>query len=210
MAELVWDEPLERTYQSGLDRGLFCDTVTGPALPWNGLVSVDEETKDTVTDVHFDGIAIHQTVVNGDYVATLETLTRPDFFIEYEGNYKIRPGVYLGDQAPRIFNFSWRSDVGNPVDGQDAYKRIHFLYNVIAVPKQRSADTTTKDVKPKTFQWELRSVPQDVTGHKPVSHLILDSRTADPAKFANVELLLYTDAFGPFIFDPNVWIGQLA
>ena len=210
MAELVWDEPLERTYQSGLDRGVFCNPVASPALPWSGLVSIEEDTKDVVTDVYFDGIAIHQTVVNGDYVATLETLTRPDFFVEYEGNYKIRPGVYLGDQAPRIFNFSWRSNVGNPVDGQEAYRRIHFLYNVIAIPTQRSSDTLTDDVKANKFTWELRSTPADITGNRPVSHLILDSRNADPVKFGNVEALLYTDVYGPFIWGPDVWVGQLA
>ena len=45
-----------------------------------------------------------------------------------------------------------------------------------------------------TFSWEITTTPVNVNGHKPTSHLIVDTTVADAGKVTQLETKLYGDA----------------
>lgn len=54
--DVVWDVPGELRYETGLDRGVLYPPGRR-AVPWNGLVSVDESTDEANAEtIYFDGV----------------------------------------------------------------------------------------------------------------------------------------------------------
>lgn len=195
---LSWDNRIDRYYETGIDNGVWCEgTIYG--RPWPGLISVQEQVGVTTEPVYYGGQAIHHITNLGDYQATVKSFARPDGsfydFHLFEGNVQIRPGVYFGGQAPRLFNFSWRSWVGNPVEGAEAAYKIHILYNVIAIPERTISSTETDQPNPRILSWKIRSTPALTDGYAPTSKIVVDSRYTDPSVLSSVETLVWDYAY---------------
>lgn len=196
MPELLWDEIGEKEFQSGLDRGvIYLDD--GSAIPWSGLISVDEEQDYEVSPVHYDGQKIHDLVRPGDYTAQVTAVTYPDALVHLEGFSEDVPGVFYGEQDPGMFNMSYRSYIGNDVDGPSAAYKIHILYNVTAIPQTKTYASLSDDPSIMEFSWDISAIPEEVPGNKPTAHIVLDSRKIDPSLLEQVEKLLYG---GPYVF----------
>lgn len=202
MANIKWDETGSRTYEGGIDHGVLYLT-NGRAIPWNGLVNITESANRSTTPIYFDGRKILDLVELGNYQAKLEAITYPDEVLALEGLGKMINGVYVGDQAPKIFHMSYRTRVGNDVEGPEAHYQIHILYNITAIPADKQYQTFSNESDPMMFEWDLTAVPEEVPGFRPTAHIILDSRFVDDTLMENVELLLYggttaNPAFPPF------------
>lgn len=187
---ITWDALEDRTFESGIDRGVLY-LPDGTAVPWNGLISVAESFDRDVAAVYFDGMKIRDDVTLGSFSATLTALTYPDEFIELEGFGKLKRGIFAGDQSPKQFGLCWRTQVGNAIDGQSVGYKIHILYNVTAVPSDRTFSTLSEDSDPTEFSWEITAVPEEVPGLRPTAHFVIDSKDVDPWLLQDIEAILY-------------------
>jgi len=191
VATLVWDKLGQRLYEAGLDRGVFYkEDSTGVA--WNGLTAIDETLDDVKTEPkYFDGVKYLDEAMVGDFAASLTAFTYPDEFLEYEGIIQLGDGLSVGDQRPKLFGLSYRTMVGNDLEGTDFGYKIHILYNLTAVPSSSTSQTIAETTTLKDFSWELYAVPEPVPGFRPTAHFILDSRFLPADILAVIEDILY-------------------
>lgn len=197
MPALVWDNPDDRLFESGLDRGVLY-LPDGSAVPWNGLTSIVEKFDKDVTPIYYDGVKVHDLVTLGDFSATMKAVTYPEEFTELEGVSQAFPGMFISDQVPQMFGLSYRNKVGNGVSGEDLGYKIHVLYNVTAIPSDKAYATLSDQPSLVEFEWELTAVPEEIRGYRPTAHLILDSRVFDPLFLEDLEAILYgTDTSDP-------------
>lgn len=191
MTSLVWDKAGERLYEAGLDRGVLYKSDSS-GVAWNGLVSVDEVLDDIAAEPRmFDGVKYLDEPVVGDFAATLTAFTYPDEFMEYEGIESMGDGLYVGDQQPKRFGLTYRTLVGNDVEGTDHGYQVHIIYNLTAVPSTLTYNTLSETVSPNNFSWSLTAVPELVPGFRPTAHFILDSRFLPGDILATIEDILY-------------------
>jgi hypothetical protein len=189
MSAIVWDEVGSRTYENGLDRGVLY-LPDGSAVPWNGLVDVDESPDNNSTSVYYDGAKINELVTLGEFKGQIKAITYPDAMTLLSGMGQITEGLYLGKQKLGVFSLSYRTLVGNDVDSQAGYK-IHVLYNVTAVPGGRTSSTLSDNSEAREFDWDISAIPEEIPGFRPTAHIVIDSRYINPAQLAEYEDMLY-------------------
>jgi hypothetical protein len=190
MAVLVWDKLGEKKYETGLDRAVLY-LEDGSAVPWNGLVSVVEKTDRDVQSVYYDGKKINELVSLGDFSATMTAMTYPDEFVSFEGAGQVTDGVLLNNQKSKLFSLCYRTRVGNDVDGDVSSYKIHLIYNVTAVPSDKSYETATDGINPVHFEWSITAIPEEISGFSPTAHIIINSSDIDPLMLSTIEDLLY-------------------
>lgn len=190
MTAINWHQSGDRVYEAGLDRGvLYVHGQSG--VPWNGLVSVDEKNNNTIVPVHFDGAKFNDIVVLGNFSGTLRAFTYPDEFLQCEGVVLDQLGVYLTEQPVKRFNLCYRTKIGEGENELTEGYKIHILYNLTAIPSQKTRKTLSLGITPDLFEWSLTSIPENIEGHRPTSHLIIDSREIDPWLLLDIEDILY-------------------
>lgn len=197
MSAIAWDQLSDRTYESGLDRGVIYPS-SGSPVPWNGLTSIVEKTDGQNTPVYFDGRKINDLVNTGDYAAVLKAITYPDLVSKLEGMSEVTSGMFLGNQSPKSFGLTYRTKLGNAVDGDDAGYKINILYNVTAIPADRTFETRTTSPSPIEFEWDISTVPEEVSGYRPAAHVVINSNDFSSELLEVLEGMLYgTDDADP-------------
>lgn len=198
MTALVWDQLGDRVYESGLDRGVLY-LLDGSAVAWNGLVSVTEKFNRSSNPVYYDGMKINDLIVEGDFSGSLKAITYPEEFVELEGFTSPREGMYVGNQHPKSFSLCYRSRIGNDQD-EDAGYKLHILYNVFALPSDRSYTTLSTSSDLTDFEWFIEAIPEIVTSFRPTAHVVIDSRSFDELLLIELEKMLYgTDTTPPVL-----------
>lgn len=190
MTVLVWDQVGDRRFETGVDRGVLYLPM-GEAVPWNGLTSISEDTSREVKSYYIDGVKYLDHYVPGAYTAKLQAFTYPEELDELTGTSEYAPGVFLHDQRASLFHLSYRTLVGNDVDGVDHAYKIHIVYNVIAVATDGEFSTLSNEVNAQTFGWSLTGTPPTMFGARPTNHVSLHSDGLSPEKLVEVEALLY-------------------
>lgn len=190
MAALVWDKVGDRDFESGLDKGVLY-LPDGSGVPWNGLTSVIEKFDKDASPVYFDGKKIQDLIVLGDFAATLKAITYPEEFDELEGLGTLRPGVHISDQEPKTFGLAYRTMIGNDLDGAESAYKIHLLWNVTALPNDKTYASVSNDPSLVEFEWNLVATPEDVPGFRPTAHFVLNSDELDPWMLEDIEIQLY-------------------
>lgn len=199
MTRIIWDEVGVRRFETGLDRGVLY-TATG-AVPWNGLTSVNTSQNGvSAVPVYFDDKKINEIVYLGDLVAKVKAYTYPDEFLPYDGFIEAAEGMYLDGQQRDTFGMSYRTLVGDDVDGIDLGYKIHLLYNLTAIPEDVTSQTIEANVAPIEFGWTFTSIPDEVEGFRPTAHMIVDSTKVDPIALSALEDILY----GADLSDPRL------
>lgn len=200
MPELIWDRVGDRVYETGLDKGVLY-LPDGSAVPWNGLTSIVESTDASVTPVYYDGRKISDLVTPGDFSGSMKAVTYPDEFVELEGLASPRRGLFYAQQKPTPFALSYRNRIGDDVEGDEAAYKIHVLYNVTAIPTDKTFATASNEPSLMEFEWQITTVPEEIAGYWPTSHVIIDSREFDPWLLEELEAMLY----GAGTDDPSLW-----
>lgn len=193
MTVLEWDKVGDRRYETGIDRGVLY-LRDGSAVPWNGLTSVTEAVSRDVKTYFLDGIKYLDHYVPGSYSAKLAAFTYPDELEKLLGLREYAPGVFLHDQRAQLFNLSYRTLVGNDVDGTNHGYKIHIIYNVLAIPSDNAMNSLSDSTDVSPFEWDLSGTPNLMLGVRPTAHVSLDSRKIDPTLLASLELGLYGGA----------------
>ncbi len=211
MATLVWDQTGERFYQTGVDRGVLY-LHDGRVAVWNGLTNVEESSDVELKSFHLDGVKYLEALIPGDFSGKLSAFTYPDEFDSImgvidtgQGTSPITnpiPGLYYHDQPPKSFDLSYRTMIGDDIQGEKYGYKIHILYNVVANSDSRSF-TTAQDsgAEPVEFSWSLSGTPPPkMKGFRPTVHLSIDSTKTPPDLLKMLEDLLY----GTDIHDPRL------
>lgn len=197
MAVLKWDEIGERTYQVGIDRGVLY-LQDGRVAVWNGLVDVEESPSSELKSFFLDGIKYLENLSPADFIGKLKAFTYPDEFDSVNGIATVAPGLSYHEQPPKSFSLSYRTKVGNDIDGEDHGYKIHILYNLLATP-DTYAYITLQDsgVQPIEFGWTLTGTPHRIDKFRPTVHVSIDSRTTPPEILKLVEGKLYGTKTNP-------------
>lgn len=192
MARLVWDAVGERTFEAGVDRAvLYPDGGVG--VVWNGITAVDESSTITASPVFFNGRKINDVVTLGHFSGVLRAFTYPDEFLVCEGLIEDEVGVFIADQPVKRFNLCYRTGIGNDLVAPGSDYKLHLIYNLTAIPATKTRATLGLEVSPQEFEWELTSIPEDIPGYRPSSHIVIDSRQVDPFMLRDLEDILYGD-----------------
>lgn len=196
MTVLAWDLVDDRSYQTGIDRGvLYLSDSSG--VVWNGLISVNVSSEIDVEAIYFDGRKIHDVVTIKDFEGTLKAFSYPEEFYQYQGLKNVRLGVQLLDQPQKRFGLSWRTMIN------DTDYKLHIAYCLLAIPSNRQFDTLSDSPSLAEFEWKVTGVPQDISGYRPTSYVCLDTTRDDPTVIASIESSLYgTESTNPVL--PNL------
>lgn len=201
MVKLVWDTPGDRVFESGLDRGVLF-LPDGSAVPWNGLTAVIEHFDKSASPAYYDGMKIQDMLVLGDFSATMKAVTYPDEFVPLEGVDELRRGLFLSDQVPLTFGLCYRTMVGDDLAGADEAYKIHLLYNVTAMPSDKTYASVSDQPSLVEFEWAITAVPEDIPGFRPTAHIVLDSRNLDPWLLEDLEAMFYGTSVADAILLP--------
>lgn len=199
MATLVWDKVGERYFQTGVDRGVLY-LIDGTAIPWNGLTGVEENTARDVRSFFLDGVKYLDSVIPGDFSGRLRALTYPDEFDAVNGIVDVSPGMSYHDQPGQFFHLSYRTKIGNDLEGLNHGYKIHLLYNLVANSDVVGFETVQDPVTPLEFAWALSGIPPSAEGRRPTVHISIDSTKTDPRTLEIIEDILY----GSEISDPRI------
>lgn len=195
MTQLRWDTPGEKYFETGVDKGvLYVDGSVG--VPWVGLVSVsDAPSGGDAKPYYIDGVRYLNLAGPAEYSGTLEAYTYPDEFEACDGAEQLANGLKIQHQKRKEFGLSYRTMVGNDIDGQNHAYKIHLIYNVLASASDKQYRSLNDEVELNTFSWDLSTrhakFVDDAFGTRIGSHLILDSRVIYPWALQAVEQVLY-------------------
>lgn len=201
MAVLVWDAVGKRVYETGVDHGvLYTPDQTGAyntGVVWNGLVSVSESPSGAEPQPQYaDNMKYINLMSAEEFGATIEAFTYPDEFGVHDGTAMPAPGVFLGQQTRRPFGLSYRTLVGNDVDGLEHGYKLHLIYGALAAPSEKAYTTVNDSPEAITFSWEVTTTAVEVgvvndVRYKPAASLTVDSREVTPAALTALEAILY-------------------
>jgi hypothetical protein len=196
--ELVWDKVGERLYETGVDHGVLYIPDSGGSyvdgVAWNGLTSVSEAPSGAEPNAQYaDNIKYLNLFSAEEFGATLEAFTYPDEFAQFDGLGSPTPGVVVGQQVRKPFGLSYRTKIGNDIDGDDHGYKIHLIYGCYASPSEKAYNTINDSPEAINFSWAITTTPVAVPGMKPTSQIVIDSTKVDADTLAALEQLLYGD-----------------
>lgn len=196
MSKIVWDKTGERLYETGVDHGvLFVQGENGEynkGVAWNGITAVTESPSGAESNpVWADNIKYLNLISVEEFAATIEAYMYPEEFEACDGSASPAPGIKIGQQSRRPFGFSYRTLVGNDVEGQEHGYKLHIIYNAVAAPSERAYATVNDSPEAITFSWEISTTPVEVEGYKPTAHIEIDSTKVAPEKLSALEAMLY-------------------
>lgn len=204
-----WDKIGEHYYETGVDRGMLYqyDSATNSfkdGVVWNGLTSVNESPSGAeANDQYADNIKYLSLRSAEEFGATIEAFTYPDEFGQNDGTAEPVPGVTIAQQTRKPFGFSYRTLVGNDVDGTDLGYKIHLVYQATANPSEKSRSTVNDSPEATSFSWEITTMPIEIgtvngVTYKKTAHITIDSTkftsTAQKAALAAFEEVIYGKA----------------
>lgn len=190
MTVLEWDKIGDRIYQTGIDRGVLY-LKDGTSVPWNGLTSVEDASNSELKSYYLDGVKILDHVTPGDFEGKLKAITYPEEFEQVVGSETIDAGLIYYNQPFKSFNLSYRTKVGNDLEGPDYGYKIHLFYNLIANPDSVSYESLNDKSSSSEFSWTLSGVPPIISGHKPTAHVSIDSTQVSSEIIEIIEAVLY-------------------
>lgn len=196
MAVLTWDNVGERLYETGVDHGVLYipngSGVYNDGVAWNGLVSVQETpTGAEPNPTYADNIKYLNLISVEEFGCTIEAYTYPPEFSQFDGVATPQPGVLVSQQSRGVFGLSYRTRLGNDLDGDDHGYKLHLVYGCQASPSEKAYNTVNDSPEAITFSWEVTTTPAPVTGLRPTSLITIDSTTVAPADLTALETLLY-------------------
>ena len=197
MTQLIqWDAVGEKLYESGVDHGVLYVQDTDGDYPlgvaWNGLTAVTESPSGAEPNAQFaDNIKYLNLLSAEEFGATIEAFTYPTEFNACDGSVEAEVGVVIGQQARKAFGLCYRTIVGNDVEGQGFGYKLHLVYGCMVSPSEKNYQTINESPEAINFSWDVTTTPAPVTGYKPTATVIIDSTTADAAKLAALEVILY-------------------
>lgn len=191
MTAIVWGNVGDRYFETGVDRGVLFPK-TGDGVPWNGLISVSESpTGGEPRPYYLDGFKYLNLATAEEFAATIDAFSAPPEFDRCDGTASIHNGLFITQQPRESFGLSYRTLIGNDVDGTDLGYKINLVYNALAAPSSRNNGTLNDSPTPITFSWGITTAPPPIVGFKPSAHFVIDSRKTPKSVLSLIESVLY-------------------
>lgn len=206
MSKIVWDKNGERLYEIGLDHGVcYVQDTTGAyqdGVAWNGLTSVSESPEGGESNKQYaDNIEYLNIRSKEEFKGTIEAYTYPKEFEVCDGIVEPVPGLKIGQQTRRPFGFSYRTKIGNDIEGSDYAYQLHLVYGCTVSPSEKSRETENDSPEPITLSWEFDTIPVEIKTKvagkvlKPAAHIVINSTDytteAAKTKLTALEDILY-------------------
>jgi hypothetical protein len=86
---------------------------------------------------------------------------------------------------------SYRTRVGNDIEGTEHGYKLHLLYGCQAAPSEKAYGTINDSPEAIAFSWEITTVPAPVTGMAPTALIVVDSTVVDESDLTALEAALY-------------------
>ncbi len=192
---LMWNQPADRLFEAGLDRGVLYPRDSH-AVAWNGLTGVDENGAESAAAYYIDGRPFLHLPQPKEFTATIKAYTYPDEFAAIMGITEATDGMYLDSQQGDAFDLSYRTLIGNAVEGKDYAYKIHLIYNATVTPQTIGYQSVGSDINPIEFAWDIQAVPVSVEGYRATAHIMIDTRHMDSERLGEIEDLLYGSSTG--------------
>ena len=181
----------------------YVEKGTTTSAAWNELTSVEETSSTELKSFWLDGVKYLDNLLPGDFSGKLSAFTYPDEFDSVNGIVDVAPGLTYYDQPSKSFNLTYRTQVGNDLDGIDYGYKIHLLYNITANPDSYKFESLKEQASAIEFSWTLVGTPPAIHGYRPTVHVSIDSNETDPDTLKYIEDILYgtatTDPYFPTI-----------
>lgn len=194
MAILVWDQAGERTYETGVEKGVLYPAGIGEqsgtypeGFAWNGLTGVTEtpsgaeETKLYANNKKYISLRSAE-----DLGGTIEAYTYPDEWGACDGSASIVRGVKVSQQSRRAFGMSYKTLIGNDTEGDDHGYNLHLIYGATVSPSERAFATVNDSPEAITFSWEFSTTPVDIPSSigdfKPTSLITINTTELEGGK----------------------------
>lgn len=196
---LTWDDDGERFYETGVDHGVLFPkngSAYEDGVAWSGLTAFNDNPEGADSnEIYADNILYLNLTSTEKFNFGIEAYQYPEEFAECDGSKAAVSGVYFGQQTRKAFGFAVRTRIGNDEDGSDHGYKIHLCYGCKAAVASKDYQTINDSPEAATMSWDCSTTPIQVTGYKPVSHIVIDSRkfteTAAAAKLVAFEKILY-------------------
>lgn len=209
MSKLNWDQTGERLYENGAKQGVLYPLQSSGqyslGVAWNGLSGVTENPSGAeATAIYADDSKYLSLMSAEEFGGTIEAYTYPDEFGMCDGSALLSTGVSIGQQSRKMFGLSYRTSIGNDVEGSAYGYKLHLIYGAVASPSEKAYKTVNDKPEAITFSWKITTTPVQVSGYKPTASLTIDSTKVSPTKLTELENILYgTDATDPRLPLPN-------
>lgn len=192
MTRLEWDNVGERFFEVGVDRCVLYipEGTLGVGVAWSGITGITEASDESSTGYFLDGVKYMDVEQFDTFKGSIKAFTYPYEFEQFIGAEE-ESGLLITEQPAKRFHLSYRTKLGNDVDGVDHGYLIHILWNVLAIPDTISRQTIGESVDPVELSWTITAQPDPLIGARPTAHLILDSTELAPGLLSYFEGMLY-------------------
>ena len=198
MSKIVWNEAVNRTFETGVSKGVLYPQESGAypkGVAWDGLTAVTESPSGAEPTPLYASNIKHAVLMSAEeYAATIEAYMYPPEFAECDGSVEVVKGVRIGQQPRKAFGFSYVTQIGDANGNTDFGYKIHLVYGALASPSERAHNTINDSPEAETMSWEITTTPVEVPNHKPTATFEIDSTTVDAEKLAAIEAILYGSA----------------
>lgn len=201
MAKLVWDQPGEKLWETGVDRTVLFPMNNGSyddGVAWSGITAINESPSGAEpSKIYADNIVYGVVMSPEEDALTIEAFTYPDEFCQCIGEAELGAGVTVKQQNHAHFGLAYRSLIGNDEAGSKHGYKLHLFYDCVAGSSEDSNSTINDSPEQKTFSWSVTTIPIPVTNSKgeviadPASSIVIDSTKVPAAKLQAIEELLY-------------------
>jgi hypothetical protein len=189
VVKLIWDGLDTKVVEVGVDRGVLYSKDL-PGVAWSGLLSVKEVPAGfNETVIYYDGQKVESQITLGEFSATIEAVTYPTEFEEFDGYSSL-----LSQQNRKTFNLCYRTMLSDDVVGLDKGYKLHLVYNALATPTEKTHTSLAAAANLSSFIWDISTLPNPIKGARPSAHLVIDSTVVWPGVMADLEAVLYGSA----------------
>ena len=198
MAKLVWDQPGEKLWETGVDRAVLFPMTNGShgeGVAWSGITAINESPSGAEpSKIYADNIVYGVVMSPEEDAITIEE------FCPCIGESELGVGVTVKQQNHAHFGLAYRTLIGNDEDGSKHGYKLHLFYDCVAGSSEDSNSTINDSPEQKTFSWSVTTIPVPITNTDgeviadPASSIVIDSTKVPSAKLQAIEDLLYGTA----------------
>ena len=112
MAKLVWDQPGEKLWETGVDRAVLFPMTNGShgeGVAWSGITAINESPSGAEpSQIYADNIVYGVVMSPEEDAITIEAFTYPDEFCQCIGESELGVGVTVKQQNHAHFGLAYR------------------------------------------------------------------------------------------------------
>lgn len=197
MSRLFWDAIGSRIFETGVDHVVLylLNPNTGLydyGVAWNGVTNIStSDDGASYSPIYADNLKYLNLMSLSDLKLSIEAYTYPEVVDMLSGTIEVLNGMRISQQIKMPFGLSYRTKVGNDVTGADYGYKIHLVYGCLFSPGDKNYQTVNDSAEATTFSWSISTTPIPVQGFKPVSEIIIDTRSILPKKLNYLMCQLY-------------------